>query len=70
MSNFTAKNSAGNSAVIKEFFLGINSTDAFKLYFTPQASSFTFENAFEILPPQISPLRITTVVSLYTQLTE
>lgn len=44
--NFTAKNNK-NSPLIEEFFLSINSTK-FRIYFTPQGSSFAFINAIEV----------------------
>ncbi|KAF3439023.1 hypothetical protein FNV43_RR17298 [Rhamnella rubrinervis] len=53
--NFTAKNSTG-SPLIKEFFLSIN-TAKFKIYFTPQGSSFAFINAIEIF---LSPVTFNT----------
>ncbi|PRQ55416.1 putative protein kinase RLK-Pelle-CrRLK1L-1 family [Rosa chinensis] len=45
--NFTAKNTT-YSPVIKEFFLRIDITDSFRLYFTPQPSSFAFVNGIEL----------------------
>ncbi|XP_061996960.1 probable receptor-like protein kinase At2g23200 [Rosa rugosa] len=48
LNNFTAKNST-SSPLIKEFFLRINTTDSFRLYFTPRTSSLAFVNAIEFL---------------------
>ncbi|KAM5551676.1 hypothetical protein ABKV19_026499 [Rosa sericea] len=48
LNNFTAKNTT-NSPVIKEFFLRIDIIDSFRLYFTPQPSSFAFVNAIELV---------------------
>ncbi|KAH7520249.1 hypothetical protein FEM48_Zijuj08G0124100 [Ziziphus jujuba var. spinosa] len=44
--NFTAKNNK-SSPLIKEFFLSIKTTK-FRIYFTPQSSSFAFINAIEV----------------------
>ncbi|KAM5576677.1 putative receptor-like protein kinase [Rosa sericea] len=69
LNNFTAKiNSTSNSAIIKEFFLGINSTDSFKLYFTPQASSFAFVNAIEVFlaPSNFTPENQNSNLPLHT----
>ncbi|PRQ48087.1 putative protein kinase RLK-Pelle-CrRLK1L-1 family [Rosa chinensis] len=69
LNNFTAKiNSTSNSAIIKEFFLGINSTDSFKLYFTPQASSFAFVNAIEVFlaPSNFTPENHNSNLPLHT----
>ncbi|PRQ55424.1 putative non-specific serine/threonine protein kinase [Rosa chinensis] len=49
LNNFTTKNTT-YSPVIKEFFLRIDITDSFRLYFTPQPSSFAFVNAIELFP--------------------
>ncbi|KAM5576680.1 hypothetical protein ABKV19_007498 [Rosa sericea] len=46
LNNFTAKNST-SSPLIKEFFIRIDSTDSFRLYFTPRTSSLAFVNAIE-----------------------
>ncbi|XP_061997056.1 uncharacterized protein LOC133714784 [Rosa rugosa] len=48
LNNFTAKNST-SSPLIKEFFIRIDSTDSFRLYFTPRTSSLAFVNAIEFL---------------------
>ncbi|XP_050383545.1 probable receptor-like protein kinase At2g23200 [Argentina anserina] len=69
LNNFTAKiNSSTTSAIIKEFFLGINSTDSFKLYFTPQASSFAFVNAIELFlaPSNFTPENHNSNLPLHT----
>ncbi|PRQ48084.1 putative protein kinase RLK-Pelle-CrRLK1L-1 family [Rosa chinensis] len=63
LNNFTS-----DSAIIKEFFLGINSTDSFKLYFTPQSSSFAFVNAIEVFlaPSNFTPENYNSNLPLHT----
>ncbi|KAL6220371.1 hypothetical protein ACLB2K_008127 [Fragaria x ananassa] len=55
LNNFSAKNST-SSPLIKEFFLRIDSTDSFRLYFTPRTSSLAFVNAIEFfaVPPDFT----------------
>ncbi|XP_050383534.1 probable receptor-like protein kinase At2g23200 [Argentina anserina] len=55
LNNFSAKNGT-SSPLIKEFFLGINSTESFRLYFAPRASSLAFVNAIEFVavPPDFT----------------
>nr|XP_004289187.2 PREDICTED: probable receptor-like protein kinase At2g23200 isoform X2 [Fragaria vesca subsp. vesca] len=55
LNNFSAKSST-SSPLIKEFFLRIDSTESFRLYFTPRASSLAFVNAIEFfaVPPDFT----------------
>ncbi|PRQ55428.1 putative protein kinase RLK-Pelle-CrRLK1L-1 family [Rosa chinensis] len=67
LNNFTAKNTT-YSPVIKEFFLRIDITDSFRLYFTPQPSSFAFVNAIELFlsPVDFIPENYTSNLPLHT----
>ncbi|KAK9949048.1 hypothetical protein M0R45_004594 [Rubus argutus] len=67
LSNFTAKSST-NSPIIKEFFLRIDTTGSFRLFFTPRASTLAFVNAIEfiLVPSDFTPENSTINLPLNT----
>ncbi|KAK9949047.1 hypothetical protein M0R45_004593 [Rubus argutus] len=67
LNNFTAKNIT-NSPIKKEFFLRIDTTGSFRLYFTPRASTLAFVNAIEffLAPSDFTPENYSSILPLNT----